>query len=189
MANSTQQSPISLHFVSRAQLPMITRGAAKDSVTILDNGQIRFSKSCSEALGKDIEQVVVSYDTPSRTLYVIAVTPQNVKNMKISKDTPTWNLKCDKSGGYNFAATSLLKASEYLGELYDYKASGTQSLDATCYPAQSAVGFHMPVGALEKKQIAPRKPRTKKVNGAIVAGGNANGAIVAGDDEGLTLTV
>lgn len=150
--------------ILKSALPVSTFGRGRESkptVSIGDNGQIRFSTQLTEEVIGKTAKAVIQFDPETRVLRVTPVmaAPKNMTEEDL------FGLSRGKDGESKqayFGASSLLSC-EVAGIKYDYKASGTQNFEPTVGETKNKIKFieiTIPEGALTPRPKAPRKAKT-----------------------------
>ena len=178
--------------VKIADLPKSRVGkVGTESVSIGDNGQIRFSTKLDAKL-QGAEYVAAGWvDQDERTYGFQVVTDPSsfIKTMIKAKLVPAdakgedylIKLLRGKEGSLNpyFAGTQLLKLDV---EDYDYANSGNQSFEASYDEKTKLITFTMPVGTLQKRETGAGRPKGSKnkdkASGAAAGASNGSPAPV-----------
>lgn len=171
--------------ISKASLPVSTFGRGRESkptVSIGDNGQIRFSTQVTADIVGKATKAVIQFDPETR---VMRITPVMAPPKGMTEED-LFGLSRGKDGESKqayFGASSLL-SSDAAGIKYDYKASGTQNFDPTLGKTKQGNQFielTIPEGALTPRPKAVRKTTTAAAPAAAAAPAPAKATAVADD--------
>lgn len=141
--------------IKKSSLPVSRVGkvASTLSVTIADNGQIRFSRLASQALGDDCKALWIDWDETKRTLRFVGRKP---KDSSVEDAFALgFNKQSYEKGGnkdYYFSAAGVLNLIKY-----DYRESGTQ-----VFNANSKDGSHVVEVINLPYKLAPRPKVARK---------------------------
>lgn len=151
--------------IKRSDVPVLRVGKAAStlSVTVADNGQVRFSRLASNALGDDIKHIWIDFDPEKRTLKFYGKAPKGASvedAFTVASNSKT--LAAKGIHDYYFSAGALF-SHKSIG--YDYKASGSQT-----FPANSRTSGVVEVINLPHKLDAkPKQVRKRKVKAEVMA--------------------
>ena len=179
---------MAITFVKRSALPVATHGkTAAPTVAITEMGQIQLGKVCSEFLGSKAKTLVMAFDGSTALLFrsnAKAVAKWPIED-HIKLTYPVQKEGQPEKHGCTFSGAQILRHAKDYGAsgLYDFKASGNQTFQATLDEKNGCITFTLPTGAIARRPFTPRK---KKV---VVPATNANPGEVAGTpvDEDLVL--
>ena len=169
---------MSLMFVKRSTLPAVVhgRGSVNASVMVSGAGRIGLSVLATKALGAGVTEVTIAYNPESRE---VAIYGPSAKIKKMQKDPADW-IKLNvnkKSTAVDFAASQLFRYG-FAEPLYDFVGSGNQSFVATMDEKEQVVSFKLPVGAIAKRAVTPRKKKEKVTTGTAAAPAETEGELV-----------
>ena len=160
---------MSLMFVKRSTLPAVVhgRGSGNASVMVSGAGRIGLSVLATKALGEGATEVTIAYDPDTRAVMIYGPSAKIKKLQPHAADWIKLNIN-KKSTAVDFAASQLFRYG-FAEPLYDFVGSGNQSFAATVDEKEQVVSFKLPVGAIAKRVVTPRKKKEPKVQTGTVA--------------------
>lgn len=158
---------MALTFVKRSSIPATVKGktATKAMVAVGENGQIVLNSLASKHFNGDLHFGMAA---DGGKVYMF---PKGAKALGKTPDSELFEFKKGKKSDALFmSATNFLKSKDVFGEhIYDFKASGNQSFDATIDEKNQALIFELPKGSLTPRPKVARDKKKKKTTSTVAA--------------------